>query len=239
MEKDKKVVVLTGASGGVGAALSVFLAEKGYRLALHYNEHAIESVPEGEDVHYFQADLRDSEQISAMMDAVLAVYGRIDILINNAGISRNGMSWKLDEEDWSESILINLTAPFLLSQKAIPVMRSNGWGRIINVSSVVGQTGFIGTSAYAASKSGLFGLTKTMAKELAAFGITVNSLALGYMDTGMITGVSEELQEEIKKQIPLKRLGTTDVITTAVEFLLSDGADYYTGQTLNLNGGLH
>src|SRR5690606_16193607 len=141
--------------------------------------------------------------------------------------------------DWSESILINLTAPFLLSQKAIPVMRSNGWGRIINVSSVVGQTGFIGTSAYAASKSGLFGLTKTMAKELAAFGITVNSVALGYMDTEMITGVSEELQEEIKKQIPLKRLGTTDVITTAVEFLLSDGADYYTGQTLNLNGGLH
>lgn len=237
MDVSNKIILLTGASGGLGSAMALHLAEKGYKLALHFNEHEI-VVPESDTVQHFQADLTDEAQIKAMIDAVVAVFGGIDIVINNAGISRNGMSWKLDSLDWAESIAINLSAPYFISKYAIPHMRKSNWGRIINITSVVGQTGVIGTSAYAASKAGLFGLTRTLSKELAAFGITVNNFALGYFNKGMIEDVSEDLQAEIISNVPMKKLGDPQTINAALDFVLSEGAGFYTGQTLNLNGGL-
>lgn len=237
MEKNQKVVLLTGASGGLGTAMAEHLANQGYRLALHYLEN-IPTMQESQDVLHFQADLRKPEEIEAMVDAVRGLFGCLDIVINNAGISRNGMSWKLDFEDWDDSIAVNLTAPFYVCKNAIPYMRENNWGRIINISSVVGQTGFIGTSAYAASKSGLFGLTRTLSKELAKFNITVNNFALGYFDQGMINDVPQDLQQEIIGQIPMNRLGDVQSIFAALDFVLSENAGYYTGQTLNINGGM-
>ncbi len=237
MEENQKVVLLTGASGGLGTAMAQHLADQGYRLALHYLEN-IPTMEESENVLHFQADLRKPEEIEAMVDAVRGLFGRLDIIINNAGISRNGMSWKLDFEDWDESIAVNLTAPFYVCKNAIPYMRENSWGRIINMSSVVGQTGFIGTSAYAASKAGLYGLTRTLSKELAAFNITVNNFALGYFDQGMINDVPEDLQQEIIGQIPMNRLGDVQSIFAALDFVLSENSGYYTGQTLSINGGM-
>ncbi len=233
-----KVILLTGASGGLGTAMSEHLHQLGYTLALHFHDNA-PSLAESEHVQHFQADLRNVDEIEAMVEAVRGVFGRIDMIINNAGISRNGMSWKLDFEDWDDSIAVNLTAPFYVSKCAIPFMRENSWGRIINISSVVGQTGFIGTSAYAASKAGLLGLTKTLSKELAAFNITVNNFALGYFDQGMIHDVPEEMQQELIQQIPMNRLGDVQSIFAALDFVLNENSGYFTGQSLNINGGLY
>ena len=238
MEINQRVILLTGASGGLGVYMTKHLQHCGYKLALHYFNHR-PNVNENENVRCFRADLRKVEDINLMLEQIKKDFGQVDILINNAGISNNGMSWKLDFKDWEDSLAINLSAPFYLSQLVIPMMRANQFGRIINISSVVGQTGFIGTSAYAASKSGLFGLTKTLAKELATSNITVNSFALGYFSEGMIRDVPEDLKQEIIKQIPVKRLGDVETINHALDFVLNDSSAYFTGQVLNLNGGLN
>jgi NAD(P)-dependent dehydrogenase (short-subunit alcohol dehydrogenase family) len=174
-----------------------------------------------------------------MMGEIANRFGGVDVLINNAGISRSGMSWKISEDDWKDTMEVNLNAPFRLSQGVIPSMRSKKYGRIINISSVVAQTGNVGTAAYAASKAGLIGLTKTLSKELAASGISVNALALGYFETGMIVDVPLDQQAQIIQGIPAGRLGSTDTVCKSVEWLLSDEAAYVTGQVINLNGGLH
>ena len=237
MEKNERVILLTGASGGLGTSIAQHLFSQGFSLALHYHEHEPQ-LQEGERVVWFKADLLDLAQIDAMFEKIASDFGRLDVVINNAGISTNGMSWKLDFEDWQRAIAVNLSAPFYITQKAIPWMRKQSYGRVINVSSVVGQMGFIGTSAYAASKSGLFGLTKTLAKELAGFQISVNTLALGYFNEGMIREVPEELQNEIIQQIPLKRLGNVSAISNALDFMLDADSTYFTGQIMNINGGL-
>jgi len=237
MEKNERVILLTGASGGLGTSIAQHLFRQGFSLALHYHEHEPQ-LQEGESVRWFKADLLDLSQIDSMFDKIISDFGRLDVVINNAGISTNGMSWKLDFEDWQRAIGVNLSAPFYITQKAIPLMRKQSSGRVVNISSVVGQMGFIGTSAYAASKSGLFGLTKTLAKELAGFQISVNTLALGYFNEGMIREVPEELQNEIIQQIPLKRLGNVSVITNALDFILDAESTYFTGQIMNINGGL-
>jgi NAD(P)-dependent dehydrogenase (short-subunit alcohol dehydrogenase family) len=236
-EQVKKVILITGASGGLGSSMATHFMQQDYKLALHFFDNEI-SIPETEDIQHFQADLQEVHEIEAMIDAVLAVFGRIDIVINNAGISRNGMSWKQDNDEWEESLAINLSAPYYIAKYTIPHLRKNNWGRIINVSSVVAQTGVIGTTAYAASKAGLFGLTRSLSKELAAFNITVNNLALGYFNTGMIEDVAPDLREEIIQTVPLKQLGNPCTIHAALDFILSEKADFYTGQTFNLNGGL-
>lgn len=235
---EKKVMLITGATGGLGKEMAHHFAAHGnYILALHAFESQVFQV-EAEH-HWFFADLRDRASIERLCSEVLEKYGRVDILINNAGISRNGMSWKLAANDWNEVIAVNLTAPFELIKNLVPSMRANGFGRIISISSVVAQTGVPGTAAYAASKAGLLGLTKTVAKETATSGITVNALALGYFDTGMITEVSPEMQQAIVAAIPKQRLGDVPAILSALGWLISSEADYVTGQTISLNGGLH
>jgi NAD(P)-dependent dehydrogenase (short-subunit alcohol dehydrogenase family) len=195
-------------------------------------------IPEGNDVMHIQADLRDAIQIQSAIHAVLEKWNKVDVLINNAGISQSDMSWKTSVNDWNETIQVNLTAPFVLSKLLLPIMKQNGFGRIINISSVVAQTGVIGTSSYTASKAGLLGLTKTLSKEVAKHNITVNALALGYFNRGMIKDVPDEFREEIIESIPKNELGKPRIIAETIHFLMSNDANYLTGQTINLNGGL-
>ncbi|MDR0802735.1 SDR family NAD(P)-dependent oxidoreductase [Fluviicola sp.] len=234
---DKKVIFITGATGGLGSAMVKHFEKQDVRLALHTFQQ--EPFDVSCEHAWFKADLRDENQISGLIATVLANFGKVDVLINNAGISRNGMSWKLAPAAFHEVIAVNLTAPFLLSHGLIPSMRSNNYGRIINISSVVAQTGVPGTVAYAASKAGILGMTKTIAKELAAQPITCNALALGYFDRGMISEISEEVRDQIIAQIPKNKLGGVETILSAIDWLLQNSCDYVTGQTISLNGGLY
>lgn len=233
---DKKVILITGATGGLGSAMVKHFEKQDVRLALHtFQQEPFEVECEHA---WFKADLRDENQVKNLLASILANFGRVDVLINNAGISKNGMSWKLSPADFNEVIAVNLTAPFLLCQGVIPGMRTNNFGRIITISSVVAQTGVPGTVAYAASKAGVLGMTKTIAKELANGAITCNTLALGYFDQGMISEVSEEMQQQIISRIPKNRLGGVETVLTTIDWLLKDESDYVTGQTISLNGGL-
>jgi NAD(P)-dependent dehydrogenase (short-subunit alcohol dehydrogenase family) len=233
---DKKVILITGATGGLGSEMVKHFEKQDVKLALHtFQQEPFDVACEHA---WFKADLRDENQVKNLIASILANFGRVDVLINNAGISKNGMSWKLAPADFHEVIAVNLTAPFLLCQGVIPSMRSNNFGRIITISSVVAQTGVPGTVAYAASKAGVLGMTKTIAKELANGAITCNALALGYFDQGMISEVSEEMQQQIISQIPKNRLGGVETVLATIDWLLKDESDYVTGQTISLNGGL-
>jgi len=235
---EKKVILITGASGGMGTHFTNWFKQQNVNLALHYFE-AKNTMEASDSIAYFQADLTNEDEVNHMIEAVISRFGRVDVLINNAGISKSAMSWKTTLEDWNSTVAVNLTAPFLVSKACVPAMRNAKIGRIINITSVVGQTGQIGTAAYAASKAGLIGLTKTMAKELAFNNITVNALALGYFSTGMIADVPQEQQDQIIESIPFKKLGDPAAVCKTVEWLISDEAAYVTGQVIELNGGLH
>lgn len=235
---EQKVILLTGASGGMGHELAKHFAEKGVFLALHSNKNTIK-IPESDRVAHFHADLSHEQNCESLINEVVVRFGKVDVLINNAGISRSDISWKVNAEDWRETMAVNLDAPFFLSKHALKHMRLNKWGRIINISSIVAQTGFIGTSAYAASKAGLIGLSKTLAKEVASSGISVNALALGYFNVGMIEDVPDEIRDQIIENIPMKRLGGPETVFGTLEWLISEAGGYVTGQTINLNGGLH
>lgn len=234
---EKKTILITGASGGIGQALLEGLANEHHRVvALH---HKNQVGLDGPAIHYYPIDLTDTVAIQSGIRTILKEVSSIDVLINNAGISKSAMSWKQTDQEWEQTMAVNLTAPFLLCRELIPQMRTNGWGRIINMTSIVGQTGAIGTAAYAASKAGLVGLTKTLAKELAQSGVTSNALALGYFNTGMIRDVPDKLREGITEQIPLKHLGDPKTVLSMVKWLMSPEAGYVTGQVLHLNGGMY
>lgn len=234
-----KTLLIMGSSGGLGKELTHYFAQKGYNLALHYFDHMPES-PQGEGKYLsYQADVRNEENIKDLIAAVLHDFDRVDAVINGAGISVSEISWKATTENWNDTLAINLTGPFLVAKHILPHMRAQEFGRIIFISSIVAQTGMPGTAAYAASKAGLIGLTKSISKEVANKGITVNAIALGYFNAGMIDDVSPEMQEELKKQIPKNELGDPTELGALIEYMISDKASYLTGQTLNLNGGLY
>jgi 3-oxoacyl-[acyl-carrier protein] reductase len=235
---DQKVILITGASGGMGGAISRLFSTENVKLALQYNRNEVK-LKECESVAHFQADLTDELQVSELIERVLLKFGKIDVLINNAGVSHSAMSWKTEASSWKETMAINLDAPFFLSKHVTPHFRAKKSGRIINITSVVAQTGFVGTAAYAASKAGLIGLTKTLSKELASSGVTVNALALGYFNVGMIDDVPTDLKEQIISSIPANRLGDPKSVFKTIKWLVSDEGDYITGQTINLNGGLY
>ncbi|MNK02205.1 3-oxoacyl-[acyl-carrier-protein] reductase FabG [compost metagenome] len=233
---DKRVIMITGATGGLGSAMVKHFEKQDVRLVLHtFQQEPFDVACEHA---WFKADLRDENQVQNLIASVIVNFGRVDVLINNAGISKNGMSWKLAPRDFNEVIAVNLTAPFLLCHGLIPSMRTHNFGRIITISSVVAQTGVPGTVAYAASKAGVLGMTKTIAKEVANHSITCNALALGYFDQGMISEVSGEMQQQIIAQIPKNRLGGVETILATIDWLLKEESDYITGQTISLNGGL-
>ncbi len=234
---DKKVILITGASGGIGRELASFLNDEKYHLVLHHFKNNIDLV-ENENITVIKADLTQTADIEYLVDEILAKFGRVDVIINNSGITRNAVTWKTTDDDWDETILVNLTAPFKICRAFLPLMRKNNYGVIINISSVVGQIGVPGTAAYAASKAGLIGLTKTMAKEVAVNNIRVNAISLGYFEKGMISNVPEEIKNEIVEQIPMRKLGEVKNICQTVAWLIHDDSDYITGQVINLNGGL-
>jgi 3-oxoacyl-[acyl-carrier protein] reductase len=242
-----KISLVIGGSGGLGESIARNLMRCGNHVAVHSysnserSQRLVKEMQANQDVQVIsvEADIRSQTSVEAMIADVEQQLGKVDILINAAGISIDGMSWKMSPADWQTVLDTNLTGPFLCSRAVLPSMRSNRWGRIVNLSSIVGQTGVPGTSAYAASKSGLFGMTRSMASEVASKGITVNALSLGYFDTGLIESIGEVQKVKIRENIPSGRFGRAEEVAGVIEYLVSDVAGYVNGQIVNLNGGLH
>ena len=241
-----KNILLIGASGGLGKHFALGLAKAGYNLALHYFSHPqniseLESRLNRLKIRFkaYNADISNENEVVTLINNVNIDFGSIDILINNAGISIDGVTWKLDIGSWNRVMSVNLTGPFLCSKHVLPLMKAQNWGRIINISSVVPQIGIPGTVAYSVSKSGLSGLTKTIAKETVKNNITANQISLGYFDAGMLYRIKEDIRNQIKESIPKKEFGNPDEIIECILFLIGENASYLTGQNININGGLY
>lgn len=240
-----KIVHITGASGGIGGHLAQMFESQGAKIVLHYynNEERVDEVISGfkdPGAHLkVQADLRSYESVKRMYEDITSHYDRLDILINNAGIFSDAYIGKMDIEQWERVIDVNLNGVFYCSNLAIPIMRNNRYGKIINISSVVGMIGVIGSANYAASKAGVIGFTKALARENIKGGITIYGIALGYINTGMLLKLPDEIQQQILDGIPMGRFGDPEEVKDVVSFLCSDRSDYLSGQIINLNGGLY
>ena len=226
------MIILTGASGGLGNYLIEHMG-KDFQIIGTYNTH--EPSQTDRVVSFYQVDTTDSSSVERFVTSVSDKLQKI-VLINMAGISIEGMGHKMSDNTWDRVVNTNLKGVFLMCRALLPFMRQQKWGRIINISSVVGQIGVPGTVAYSASKSGLFGLTRTLAVENVLKNVTVNVLALGYYNTGMISVIPPEIQDTIKASIPMKRFGDPRNIELAIRFLIE--CDYITGSAININGGL-
>jgi 3-oxoacyl-[acyl-carrier protein] reductase len=240
-----KVAIVTGGSRGIGRAVSLRLARAGADVVVVFagNREKAEAVvgeiqEMGRRSVAIQADVSQAEQVDAMVKQVIEAFGRIDILVNNAGITRDNLLLRLKEEDWDAVLNTNLKGVFLCTKAVTRQMMKQRFGRIINISSVVGLIGNPGQANYVAAKAGVIGLTKTAARELASRGITVNAIAPGFIDTDMTAVLGEETRKQMLGQIPLGRFGTAEDVAGAVAFLASDDAAYITGQTLNVDGGM-
>jgi 3-oxoacyl-[acyl-carrier protein] reductase len=242
---DGRVAMVTGASQGIGRACAVALAKAGAQVALAARnatklaEVAAEIEAAGGKAMAFEMDLASEDSIKAVTKAVVAQYGKLEILVNNGGITRDNLMLRMKLADWNAVLQTNLTGAFLLTQAASSSMLKARWGRIINISSVVGETGQAGQANYAASKAGLIGLTMSLARELASRNITVNAVAPGYISTPMTDVLNDQQRSAMLTQIPLDRAGTPDDVAAAVVFLASDQAGYITGHVLDVNGGMH
>lgn len=237
-----KVALVTGASGGIGRATAIALAAQGATLILTgRREDALQETAAGcgsANCHIITANLGDADSEAAMLAAADAAAGQIDILVNNAGLTRDGLSMRMKDEDFGAVLDVNLTATFRLCRGAMKGMMKRRWGRIINVVSVVGFMGNPGQANYAASKAGIVGMTKSMAKELGSRGITANCVAPGYVETAMTADLPEKVVSEQIAMVPAGRMGRPEEIAAAVVFLASDEAGYMSGATLHVNGGM-
>lgn len=237
----EKVALVTGASGSLGLAIAKALHAHGATVALHGTRvEALEKLQSelGERAHVFPCNLGDRQARSALVPTVIDALGQIDILVNNAGITRDGLAMRMKDEDWDAVVDINLNAPFELARACLRGMMKARQGRIIGVSSVAGVVGNAGQTNYAATKSGLIGMTKALAQEVASRGITVNCVAPGLIDSAMNDKLNEKQRETILTNVPVGRLGTADEIAAAVVFLASAEAAYITGETIQINGGM-
>ena len=239
-----KTALITGASQGIGRAIALALAADGARVVLAARNTeklafvAQEIASAGGEAHPYALDIASDAAIKDAAKAALASHGVIDILINNAGITRDGLMMRMKRADWDEVLNTNLTGTFLLTQALLPAMVKARWGRIVSITSIVGQTGQAGQVNYAASKAALLGFTRSLAREVASRAITVNAVAPGYIATAM-TGVLTDAQKQaMLGVVPLGRPGTDEEVAHAVSFLCSPGAGYITGHTLDVNGGL-
>ncbi len=240
-----RVALVTGASQGIGRACALALAQAGTQVALAARnqeklaEVSAEITAAGGEASIFALDIASEESIQSCAKAVLAHYGKVEILVNNAGITRDGLMLRMKRADWDAVLSTNLTGAFLLTQAVLSSMLKARWGRIVNITSVVGETGQAGQANYAASKAGLIGLTKSLARELASRNITANAVAPGYIETPMTEVLNEQQRAAMMTQIPLARAGTPEDIAQAVAFLASDAASYITGHVLDVNGGMY
>jgi len=243
---ENKVALVTGGSRGIGRAISLELARRGANVVLSYagneaaaNETVKAITDAGGKAKAIRFDVADSEACSTAIDGVVKELGRIDVLVNNAGVAIDGLLMRFKDEDWDKTLDTNLKGAFALMRAVSrPMMKQKG-GAIVNVSSIVGEMGNGGQSAYAASKAGLIGLTKSVARELASRNIRVNAVTPGFITTDMTASLTPEQKEKMLTAIPLSRIGNSEEVAAAVAFLASDAASYITGETLKVNGGMY
>lgn len=236
-----KMALVTGATGGIGGEIAKALHAQGAVVAISgRNEAKLKelAVELGSNVHSIVADLSTSEGIAKLVADSEAAMGQIDILVNNAGLTRDNLSMRMKEEEWNEVLDVNLTAPFMIAKACQRGMMKRRFGRIINISSVVGTTGNPGQCNYVASKAGLMGWTKAMGMEIASRGITVNCVAPGFISTAMTDALTDDQKSKINATIPMGRMGAPSEIASAVAYLASDEAAYITGATIHVNGGM-
>jgi 3-oxoacyl-(acyl-carrier-protein) reductase len=240
---DGKTALVTGASRGIGRAIALELAREGAKVAVNYQSNDAKAKEVADEIAKFggtcllvKANLADPKEARAMVKRVADQFTHLDVLVNNAGITRDKLLPKMTDEDWLEVIQTNLNAMFFCTSAAIPIMTAQSFGRIINISSMNGQVGAIGQANYSASKGGIIAFTRTAALELAKSGITVNAIAPGFTETDMFAKVPATIQTQIKAKIPLGRFAQPEEIARMVSFLVSDG-DYITGQQIGINGG--
>ena len=237
----EKKALVTGASGGIGGAIAAALHAQGATVALAgRNKDALDKLAAelGERTHVITGDLGDPAWADAMLDAATEPMSGIDVLVNNAGLTRDNLAMRIKDEDWQEVIDVNLTASFRLSRAVLRGMMKARWGRIINITSIVGVTGNPGQANYAASKAGIIGMSKALAGEVATRGITVNCIAPGFIATAMTESLGEDQHAKLTEAVPAGRLGTPEDVAACAVFLASDEAAYVTGQTLHVNGGM-
>ncbi|MCB5425577.1 acetoacetyl-CoA reductase [Altererythrobacter sp. CC-YST694] len=236
-----RVAIVTGGTRGIGKAICLALKEQGRTVVANYagNEEKARAFTEETEIPAYKWDVGDHEATLAGCAKVEAEVGPIEIVVNNAGITRDATLHKMSFEDWNEVMRINLGGCFNMAKACFPGMRERGWGRIVNIGSINGQAGQYGQVNYAAAKSGIHGFTKALAQEGARSGVTVNAIAPGYIDTDMVAAVPETVLEKIVAKIPVGRLGNAEEIARGVAFLTAEEAGFVTGSTMSLNGGQH
>jgi 3-oxoacyl-[acyl-carrier protein] reductase len=245
LELTGKVALVTGAAQGIGKAVALLLARNGADLVVSdinlekAQETAKEIQAVGREALAVKVDVANLEDVERMVQAILEQFHQIDILVNNAGITRDKLILRMNEEDWDVVLDVNLKGTFNCTKVVIRHMSKQKSGKIVNIASVVGEMGNAGQANYSASKAGVIGFTKTIAREFAQRGINVNAIAPGYIETPMTDGLPEKVKEELKRMIPLERLGRPEDVAEAVLFLVSGASHYITGQVLNVNGGIY
>jgi 3-oxoacyl-[acyl-carrier protein] reductase len=240
-----RVAIVTGGGRGIGRAIAARLAEEGANLAIFYhsNDAAAKETAEnmraaGVECELFKGDVSSPRDVEALFTSVSDTFGRVDILVNNAGITRDNLMIRMKEEEFDDVLQTNLKGTYLCTRAALRPMIRARWGRIVNVSSVVGLVGNAGQANYAASKAGIIGLTKSVAREVAQRGITVNAVAPGYVETELTGSLPEKVKEQIREQVPAGRFGEPEEVAEVVALLVAEKAGYLTGQTVSVDGGM-
>jgi len=240
------VALVTGGSRGIGRAISKRLAKNCQVVMVNYSKNSVlaeelvkEICADGGRAKAVGFDVSDEDAVNAAVENIVKEFGKIDILVNNAGVVSDSLLIRTKREDWDRTISVNLSGCFFCAKAVSRIMIKNRFGRIVNISSVIGQMGNAGQAAYASSKAGVIGLTKSLARELASRNITVNALTPGYIETDMTSNINEAQIELILKNVPIGRLGKPEDIAGVVEFLISDGGSYITGQVIGINGGMY
>ncbi|WP_420384243.1 acetoacetyl-CoA reductase [Novosphingobium sp.] len=236
-----RVAIVTGGTRGIGKAISLALKAQGRLVIANYGGNAAkaQAFTDETGIATAQFDVGDHEAVLAGVAAIAEKFGTVDIVVNNAGVTRDAVLHRMSFDDWNEVMRINLGGCFNLAKATFPGMRERGWGRIVNIGSINGQSGQYGQVNYAAAKSGIHGFTKALAQEGAKFGVTVNAIAPGYIDTDMVAAVPAPVLEKIVAKIPVGRLGQADEIARGVVFLTSEDGGFVTGSTISMNGGQH